>query len=203
VDGYQVDENLVNKQLPQMRRFFSRASKQPSSNIGTKNMSRKTIATKSQSLQLPITPSPELQLLNVFVGKWPTEGLSYGSGQSKENPYDSSVRWLGEERYEWLPGGFFLIRHFHGQVGDIPISGMETIGYDAASQTYPSQMFDNYGRIHRVQRRFQDGIWSYIGAEYRATYAFRNDGNNLATHWEWLCEDDWSVLMDSEAIKVN
>ena len=106
-------------------------------------MSRKAIATKVQSLQPPLTPSPELQLLNIFVGKWPTEGLSYGSGQSKENPYDSSVRWLGEESYEWLPGGFFLIRHFNGQIGDIPISGIETIGYDTASQTYPSQSFDN------------------------------------------------------------
>jgi hypothetical protein len=63
-------------------------------------MSRKTIATKVQSPQLLLTPSAELQLLNVFVGKWPTEGLSYGSGQSKENPYDSSVRWSGEETYE-------------------------------------------------------------------------------------------------------
>ena len=167
-------------------------------------MSRKAIATKVQSLQPPLTPSPELQLLNIFVGKWPTEGLSYGSGQSKENPYDSSVRWLGEESYEWLPGGFFLIRHFNGQIGDIPISGIETIGYDTASQTYPSQSFDNYGRIHLGHRSIRDGVWSScIGTEYRATYTFRNDGNNMATHWEWLDEDDWSVLMDLEAVKVE
>ena len=166
-------------------------------------MSRKAIATKIQSLQPPLTPSPELQLLNIFVGKWPTEGLSYGSGQSKENPYDSPVRWVGSETYEWLPGGFFLIRHFNGQIGDMPIGGMEVIGYDVASQTYPSQMFDNYGRIHLGQRRIRDGVLSYIGTEYRATSAFRNDGKNMATHWEWLDGDDWSVLMDSEAVKVE
>jgi Protein of unknown function (DUF1579) len=162
-----------------------------------------TIATKIQSLQPPLTPSPELQLLNIFVGKWPTEGLSYGLGQSYENPYDSPVRWSGEETYEWLPGGFFLIRHFNGQIGDILISGIETIGYDAASQTYPSQSFDNYGRILSGQRRIRDGVLSYIQTEYRATYAFRNDGKNMATHWEWLDGDDWSVLMDSEAVKVE
>jgi Protein of unknown function (DUF1579) len=165
-------------------------------------MSRKAIATKPQSLQPPLTPSPELQLLNIFVGKWPTEGLSYGSGQSKENPYDSAVRWSGEENYEWLPGGFFLIRHFHGQIGSIPLSGTETIGYDAASQTYPSQIFDNYGRVHVGHRRIRDGVWSYTGTEYRATYTFRNDSNNMATHWEWLCKGDWSVLMDLEGAKV-
>ncbi len=165
-------------------------------------MSLKAIATKPQSLQPPLTPSPELQLLNIFVGKWPTEGLSYGSGQSKENPYDSSVRWSGEESYEWLPGGFFLIRHFKGQIGNIPLSGIETIGYDAASQTYPCQIFDNYGRVHFGYRIVRDGVWSYTGTEYRATYTFRNNGNNKATHWEWLCKGDWSVLMDLEAVKV-
>jgi hypothetical protein len=180
VDGYQVDENLVSERLLKMRRFFSKASKQPSSNIGAKNMSRKATATKPQSLQPLLTPSAELQLLNVFVGKWPTEGLSYGVGQSKENPY------------------------FNGQIGDLPLSGIETIGYDAASQTYPAQIFDNYGRIHVGQRSIRDGVWSsYIGTEYRAKYTFRNDGKNMATHWEWLNKDNWSVLMDLEAVQVN
>ncbi|WP_310417989.1 DUF1579 family protein [Chamaesiphon sp. OTE_8_metabat_110] len=167
-------------------------------------MSRKATVTKPQTLQPPLTPSAELQLLNVFVGKWPTEGLSYGTGQSKENPYDSPVRWIGAETYEWLPGGFFLVRHFNGQIGDLPMSGIETIGYDAVSQTYSSQIFDNYGRIHLGQRTIRDGVWSSsIGTEYRTTYTFRNDGNNLATHWEWLDGDDWSVLTDSEGTKVN
>jgi hypothetical protein len=163
-------------------------------------MSADTIATEIQS---PPTPSAELRRLDVFVGKWPTEGLSYGLGQSKENPYDSPVRWSGEESYEWLPGGFFLIRHFSAQIGDIPLNGIETIGYDAASQTYPSYTFDSYGRVHSAQRTFLDGIWSYTGPEYRATYTFRNDGNAMATHWEWLSQDDWLLLLDSEAVKVN
>jgi Protein of unknown function (DUF1579) len=168
-------------------------------------MSRKAIATKVQSPQLPLTPSAEHQLLNVFVGKWHLEGLSYGSGQSKENPYDSSVRWSAEESYEWLPGGFFLVSHFfNAQIGDAAINGMEIIGYDAASQTYPSQLFDNYGRILSGQRSIRDGVWSScIGTEYRTTYAFRNDGNTLATHWEWLHGDDWLVLADLEGTKLN
>ncbi len=165
-------------------------------------MTRKAIATKVQSPQLPLTPSAEHQLLDMFVGKWQTEGLSYGLGQSKENPYDSPVRWSGEETYELLPGGFFLVRHFNGQIGHVPISGIETIGYDAASQTYPSQMFDSYGRIHLAQRSLRDGVWSYTGTEHRATYTFRNDGNSMATHWEGLHEEDWFVLVDSEGTKV-
>jgi Protein of unknown function (DUF1579) len=168
-----------------------------------KNMTRKAIATKVQSPQLPLTPSAEHQLLNIFVGKWHLEGLSYGLGQSKENPYDSPVRWSAEETYDWLPGGFFLVNNFNAQIGDAPMNGMEIIGYDAASQTYPSQMFDNYGRIQLGQRIVSDGIWTYTGTEYRTTYTFRNDGNSMATHWEWLSGDDWFVLADLEGTKLN
>jgi Protein of unknown function (DUF1579) len=162
------------------------------------------VASKPQSLQPQISPSTELQLLNIFVGKWHTEGLSYGSGQSKENPHDSPVRWLGAETYEWLPGGFFLVNHFDAKIGNTAISGIETVGYDAVSQSYPSQLFDSHGRILSGQRSIRDGVWSSsIGTEYRTTYAFSNGGNNLATHWEWLDGDDWFVLADLEATKVN
>jgi hypothetical protein len=166
-------------------------------------MSLKATATKPQSLQPSLTPSAELQLLNVFVGKWPTEGLSYGSGQSYENPYDSSVRWIGEESYQWLPGGFFLVHHFDGQVGDSPINGMEFIGYDAAGQTYTSHSFDNNGKILIGQRSFRDGAWSYIGTDYRNTYVFSNNGNTMTIHWDWLCEKDLFVLADLKSVKVN
>ena len=166
-------------------------------------MSRKATTSKVQSLQVLLTPSPELQLLDVFVGKWQTEGLSYGSGQSKENPHDSAVRWVGAETYEWLPGGFFLVNHFDAKIGNTAISGIEMVGYDAVSQSYPSQLFDSYGRILSGQRRIHDGVWSSsIGTEYRTTYAFRNEGNTLTSCWEWSDGDDWFVLADLEGTKV-
>jgi Protein of unknown function (DUF1579) len=166
-------------------------------------MSRKAVASKPQSPQPPLAPSDEYQLLNVFVGKWHLEGLSYGLGQSKENPYDSPVRWSAEETYEWLPGGFFLVNNFNAQIGDAAMNGMEIIGYDAVSQSYTSQLFDSYGRILSGQRSIHDGVWSYTGTEYRVTYTFRNDGNSMATHWEWLDGDDWFVLADLEGTKLN
>jgi hypothetical protein len=98
-----------------------------------------TIDIKLQSQGQPLAPSTEIQRLQIFVGKWNTEGethasvdapavkvafvdtdewLSYGSGQSRENPYDSSVRWSAEESYEWLPGGFFLVNNFNAPIGN-------------------------------------------------------------------------------------
>jgi Protein of unknown function (DUF1579) len=94
-------------------------------------MTQQTIETYIQLLEQPLAPSAEYQRLDIFVGKWHTEGLSYGAGQSYENPHDSSVRWSGEESYQWLPGRFFLVHHFNGQIGDAPMNGMEIIGYSA------------------------------------------------------------------------
>jgi Protein of unknown function (DUF1579) len=175
----------------------------PSPNSRAKNMSHNAIATKVQFPQPPLTPSAEHQLLNAFVGKWHLEGLSYGSGQSKENPYDSSVRWSGEESYEWLPGGFFLVNHFNAQIGDAAINGMEIIGYDAASQTYPSSLFDNYGRIYLGQRIIRDGVWTYTVEDYRTTYVLSNDGNTMTTHWDWLSGADWLCLAELKGTKLN
>ena len=167
-------------------------------------MIQQRIDTKFQSQGQPLIPSAELQLLNVFVGKWHLEGLSYGSGQAYENPHDSSVRWSAEETYEWLPGGFFLVNRFDAKIGNTAISGIEMVGYDAVSQSYPSQLFDSYGRILSGQRSIRDGVWSSsIGTEYRTTYAFRNEGNTLASRWEWLDGNDWFVLADLEGTKVN
>ena len=163
-----------------------------------------TIDIKLQSQGQPLVPSAEHQLLNIFVGKWHLEGLSYGSGQAYENPHDSSVRWSAEETYEWLPGGFFLANRFEAKIGNTPISGIEIVGYDAMSQSYPSQLFDSYGRILSGQRSIRDGVWSSsIGTEYRTTYAFHNDDNTLTSCWEWLDGDDWLVLADLEGTRVN
>jgi Protein of unknown function (DUF1579) len=161
------------------------------------------ITTKPQSPQPQLAPSPEHQLLNVFVGKWHTEGLSYGWGQSKENPDYSPVQWSSEETYEWLAGGFFLVYQWKGQIGDAPINGIEIIGYDAVSQTYPSRLFDNYGRIHLGHWSVRDRVWSYTGTEYRATYVFSDDGNTMTIRWEWLSEEDWFISAELKATKVE
>lgn len=162
-----------------------------------------TTATKIKSLQPSLTPSAELQLLNVFVGKWQTEGLSYGAGQSRENPYDSPVRWSGAETYEWLPGGFFLIHHFNGQIGDAVYSAAEIIGYDASSQTYPVRAFDNYGSIHTSILSVRDGVWALSTPGIRGTFVFSDDGNTIANHLDWLSGEGCLHLADLKLTKVK
>jgi hypothetical protein len=53
-------------------------------------------------------PDPALSRLNVFVGKWVTEGLIM------ESPAGPTATLKAVDTYEWLPGGFFLIHHVDG-----------------------------------------------------------------------------------------
>jgi Protein of unknown function (DUF1579) len=160
-------------------------------------------ATKIQSLQPSLTLSAELQLLNVFVGQWQTEGLSYGSGQARENPYDSPVRWSGAETYEWLPGGFFLVHHFEAQIGDAVYNAAEIIGYDASSQTYPVRAFGNYGSIHSSMLSVCDGAWTLSTPGIRGTFVFSDDGNTITNHLDWLSGEGCLHLADLKLTKVK
>ncbi|QSB12820.1 hypothetical protein JQS43_14120 [Natronosporangium hydrolyticum] len=83
-----------------------------------------------------IDPSPQLQDLARLVGTWQVTGGAEGT-----------------VRYEWLPGGFFLLQHVNlTQLGQ-PVAGLEVIGnlrpfgeppsaevvsrfYDAAGNTF-------------------------------------------------------------------
>jgi hypothetical protein len=50
--------------------------------------------------------------LDVFVGDWHTEGTSFADGQAPDDPRASAAPWKSDEHYEWLPGGFFLLRRW-------------------------------------------------------------------------------------------
>ncbi|UHA75754.1 DUF1579 family protein [Paenibacillus sp. 481] len=135
--------------------------------------------------------------LNVFVGKWNTEGLI------KEGPSGATVRLKATDTYEWLPGGFFLIHHVDGYMGDAEVKAIEIIGYDASSQTYTTHSFDNQGINNTYQANLLDAVWSIVGKTERFTGMFSDDGTTLTGSWERLSENsNWVPWMDIKLTKV-
>ena len=55
--------------------------------------------------------------LDVFVGKWHTEGTWFADGQRPDDPRASGVPWASDEHYERLPGGFFLLHQWDALAG--------------------------------------------------------------------------------------
>jgi len=143
-------------------------------------------------------PGTALALLDVFVGKWHTEGVIAGS------PSGPAARLKAVDTYEWLPGGFFLIHHVDGHMGEDPVKAIEMIGYDASSRLYTTQSYDNQGNVNAYQANLQGREWTISGRTERFTGAFSEDGNSLTGKWE-LSDGggNWAHWMDIKLTRIT
>ena len=72
----------------------------------------------------------QLLLLDKFAGNWQTTGTL----RINEN---EQVSFKGTDRYEWLPGGFFMLHTVDVMMNGVRKENIEIIGYDPLSDTYP------------------------------------------------------------------
>lgn len=124
------------------------------------------------------TPGPEHKRLEIFVGEWKTEGEILASEAGPAS------RLVAVDRYEWLPGGFFLLHHVNGRMGDVEVKALEIIGYDPSSQTYTTHSFDNHGNSSAYQASLRDRDWKNTGESERFNGVFSEDGHILTGRWE-------------------
>src|SRR5690242_17334450 len=88
----------------------------------------------SPALQTPAlpTPDPALSRFDRFIGSWQLRGRTLGS------EVDDIV---GTVSYAWLPGGFFLEQRTKIRFTSFEVEGVEIIGYDAETGTFPSTVY--------------------------------------------------------------
>jgi hypothetical protein len=105
-------------------------------------------AREEHDMTEPLQPDPALKLLDRYVGTWDLHGRTLGS--EVENV-------AGQATFEWLPGGFFLQQRVRGQVADFEVQGVEVIGYDPATGTYPSTVYPSMAGTPLAYRWEPDG----------------------------------------------
>jgi len=145
----------------------------------------------------PPEPGPEHRRLDVFIGRWLTEGETAANEDSPALPIRAS------DVYEWMPGGFFVLHTAYGRIGDIAVGGTEIIGYDAESGKYRSHFFDSFGNATIHELTFRDGRWTWQGETTRATAVFSYDGRTQTARHER--SDDgrtWVPSMDVTLTKI-
>jgi hypothetical protein len=160
---------------------------------------------KDDAQYQPSTRGPEHKRLEVFVGKWKTDGNAY------DGPFGSAATISAEETYEWLPGGLFLIHRLQGHLGDDQMACIEIIGYDTSSETYLVRSFYNDGTRNVWQLRERDGIWTFSGdwktnrqtLHVRCTAAFKDAGRTLTGEWEYSGDgSSWQRFWDTTLMRV-
>jgi hypothetical protein len=126
-------------------------------------------------------PNPALKSLDVLVGEWNTEmsNMSFLS--------DPSAKVRGQDRFEWLEGGAFLISYSSVEQSDFP-SSVRVIGRDDSVETYNMLYFDSRGVSRIYHMSLEDGTWKMWrnapGFSQRFTGTFSDDGKTITARWE-------------------
>jgi Protein of unknown function (DUF1579) len=115
------------------------------------------LALAAESPTAVAKPGPEHKRLDAFVGTWNTEG------QAQVSPYGPAGKMTAVDKFEWMPGGFFMIHHWDARQGGVEIKGMEVLGYDSHSKVYTSRFFDNFGNSGPWKATVQGNAWTWTG----------------------------------------
>ena len=120
----------------------------------------------------------ELERLNVFIGRWMTEG------ETVAEPDSPAVPIVASDIYQWLPGGHFIMHLAYGCIGTVGVGGLEIIGFDAASALYQCKFFDSQGNKTTQTLSNRDNVWIWQGAHARCTGVFTADGRTMTARHE-------------------
>ena len=136
--------------------------------------------------------------LSVFAGKWITQGCIRATDEA------ASVEMRAIDRYEWLPGSFFMLHKVDALIGTTVAQSTEVIGYDAQQACYVTRSYDDQGTSDGFTAQLKGRAWSIDGEKVRFRGAFDASGSVLAGTWEQRnAQIGWSLWMDIELRKVT
>ena len=120
----------------------------------------------------------ELDRLNVFIGRWITDGETVAQATAPAVPIASS------DVYQWVAGECFVMHPVYGRIGPTAVGGVEIIGYSPATGRYHTHFFDSQGNVATQTLSCRDGVWTWQGAHARCTGVFSADGKTLTARHE-------------------
>jgi hypothetical protein len=144
------------------------------------------------------------QQLARFAGRWLMEG------QGHESPFVPAASWRATDDIEWLEGGQYLVRRFHGKMGEQEVACIEILGHKDGQ--YFAHTYYNDGNFHEWQITERDGAWIFDSTQkgqdgrprkVRCTTTFTDAGRTRLGHWEWSEDgEQWSVFLEAKATRV-
>jgi hypothetical protein len=139
--------------------------------------------------------APELERLDVFIGRWITEGETAGS------PGAPAVPIVASDVYQWVPGGHFIMHPAYGRIGDVGVGGIEIIGFDPGTGQYRTWFFDSQGNNSSQTLSYRDGVWTWQGEHARCNGEFTDDGRTLIARHER--SDDGAHWVPSMTVTIR
>lgn len=133
--------------------------------------------TQDEQGQQPSGPDPKLKMLDRWLGAWDMKGRTLDSDVDNVS---------GQATFEWLPGGHFMQQRIKLNFAGLEIEGLELIGYDPASGTFPSTVYSNLAGIPLPYRWEINGdeltiTTDMLGATFRGRWS--EDGTSFSGGW--------------------
>ena len=142
--------------------------------------------------------APELDRLEVFIGRWMTEGETVADADG------ASARIVASDVYQWLPGGHFIMHPAYGRIGSAGVGGLEVIGYDAGTGQYVTHFFDSEGNVSSQALLYRDGTWIWQDKHVRCTGNFTDGGKTLIARHERSDDGvNWTPSMNVTLRRVD
>jgi hypothetical protein len=142
--------------------------------------------------------APEVERLNIFIGKWINEGYTI------KTPEASQLKILSSDIYEWMPGGFFVLHTAYGRIGSMNVGGTEILGYDTTTKKYFSHFYDSGGNFHEAELEADGNSWTWKGKATGCTAVFTENGKVQTAHHVRLDEHGtWVPSMEVVLTKVH
>src|SRR5262245_53825727 len=127
--------------------------------------------------------TPELEPLEIFIGRWMTVGETVATEDAP------AVGIFASDVYEWMPGGFFILHTAYGRIGDQPVGGTEIIGYDLETKAFRTWFFDSQGGLITEALTVEGRRVTWQGETVRATSDFSADGSRQPCVHQRLTDD--------------
>lgn len=120
-------------------------------------------------------PNPALKRLDKLVGTWTMTGRTFDAD------HDNITGW---NRFEWLPGGFFIESRGEINFNGTLFSSIEIIGYDPATDTFPSTVYSNFsGEPASYHWDVQGDTVTHWENTSKYTGKLSEDGKTLSGGW--------------------
>lgn len=144
------------------------------------------------------TLQPRHRHLDAFVGRWQVSGRNADSAPSAPNSPIS-----GENVFERVPGGFYLLSRFNHQNDSGAHAGVGVMGLDE-SDAFFVHNFDNLGYERRYSLELIDGVWHFKGRFERARLVFGQDGQSFEERWELSKDGErFELLCEMRSVKLG
>jgi hypothetical protein len=111
------------------------------------------VSIKAQAPPAMPKPGPEVKKMAYFIGSWKEEGKSMMPGMS--GPFSATAKW------EWMPGGFFLLNHSSGTGSMGSGKSMAVMGYDPATKMYTYNEFSSDGEAITAKGTNNGDTWNW------------------------------------------